>query len=150
MQKTEIVCGLPWLHSKPERAIFSELGFACVYAVGPSGGRPLRIGWSRQLKDRMKELQLGCWKDLQIHDIIWTAGDILAIRLFNDVAATFDKAKRRLTGDWFDVTPEFAQQAIRLASDKLTVPTFSHGDMLQKVRAIRKSRIDAAVRASGG
>ena len=150
MQKTEIVCGLPWLHSKPERAIFSELGFACVYAVGPSGGRPLRIGWSRQLKDRMKELQLGCWKDLQIHDIIWTAGDILAIRLFNDVAATFDKAKRRLTGDWFDVMPEHAQQAMRLASDKLTVPSFSHGDMLQKVRAIRKSRIDAAVRASGG
>jgi hypothetical protein len=150
MQKTEIVCGLPWLHSKPERAIFSELGFACVYAVGPSGGRPLRIGWSRQLKDRMKELQLGCWKDLQIHDIIWTAGDMLAIRIFNEAVAVLDKAKRRLTGDWFDVTPEFAQQAIRLASDKLTVPTFSHGDMLQKVRAIRKSRIDAAVRASGG
>lgn len=148
MQKTEIVCGLPWLHSKPERAIFSELGFACVYAVGPSGGRPLRIGWSRQLKDRMKELQLGCWKDLQIHDIIWTAGDMLAIRIFNEAVAVLDKAKRRLTGDWFDVTPEFAQQAIRLASDKLIVPTFSHGDMLQKVRAIRRSRIDAAVRAA--
>jgi hypothetical protein len=148
MQKTEIVCGLPWLHSKPERAIFSELGFACVYAVGPSGGRPLRIGWSKQLKDRMSDLQLGSWKELQIHDITWTAGDMLAIRLFNEVARLFDKANRRLSGDWFDVTPEFAQQAMRLASDKLNVPTFSHGDMLQKVRTVRKRRIDAAVRAS--
>jgi allophanate hydrolase subunit 2 len=146
--KSEIVCGLPWLYTKPERAIFSELGFACVYAVGPTGGRPLRIGWSKQLKDRMKELQLGCWKELQIHDIIWTAGDMLAIRIFNEAVAVLDKAKRRLTGDWFDVTPESARQAIRLASDKLTIPTFSQGDMLQKVRAIRRSRIDAAVRVA--
>jgi hypothetical protein len=146
MQKTEIVLGLPWLSSKPERAIFDELQFACVYAVGPSGGRPLRIGWARQLKDRMQAIQLGNWNELQIHHIAWTAGDMLAIRIFNDVTAVLDKAKRRLTGDWFDVTPEFAQQAIRLASDKLTLPTFSHGDMLQKIRAIRKNRIDAAVR----
>jgi hypothetical protein len=148
MQKTEIVCGLPWLSSKPERAIFDELQFACIYAVGPSGGRPLRIGWARQLKDRMQSLQLGNPKELLLHECVWTAGDMLAIRVFNDVAATFDKAKRRLMSDWFDVMPDHAKQAIRLASDKLTVPTFSHGDMLQKVRAIRKSRIDAAVRAA--
>jgi hypothetical protein len=142
------VCNLPWLHSKPERAIFSELGFACVYAVGPSGGRPLRIGWSRQLKDRMKELQLGCWKDLHIHDIIWTAGDMLAIRLFNEAASVIDKAKRRLAGDWFDITPEFASQVMRLATDKTNIPTFSHVEMLDKVRDVRKSRIEAAVRAA--
>src|SRR5258706_10533383 len=122
MQKTETVCcGLPWLSSKPERAIFDELSFACVYAVGPTGGRPLRVGWAKQLKDRMSALQLGSWKELQLHHIAWTAGDMLAIRIFNDAAAILDKARRRLTGDWFDVTPEFAQQAIRLASDKLTV-----------------------------
>ena len=75
------------------------------------------------------------------------ADDMLAIRLFNEVSGLFDKAKRRLTGDWFDVTPVFAVQAIRLASDKLSVPMFSHGDMLEKVRAVRKKRIDAAVKA---
>jgi hypothetical protein len=72
---------------------------------------------------------------------------MLAIRLFNEVSGLFDKAKRRLTGDWFDVTPVFAVQAIRLASDKLSVPMFSHGDTLEKVRAVRKKRIDAAVKA---
>ena len=148
MQKTEIVCGLPWLHTKPERAIFSELGFACVYAVGPCGGRPLRIGWARQLKDRMAALQLGNPKELVLHECIWTAGDMLAIRLFNETVAVFDKAKRRLFGDWFDVTPELAQQTLRFATDKLNIPTFSHGEMLQKVRAIRKKRIEAAVKAS--
>ncbi|MGX1363189.1 hypothetical protein [Bradyrhizobium elkanii] len=117
MQKTEIVCGLPWLSSKPERAIFDELQYACVYAVGPTGGRPLRIGWARQLKDRMQALQLGSWKELQIHHIAWVAGDMLAIRLFNEATATLDKAKRRLANDWFDITPEFAVQAIRLAAE---------------------------------
>jgi hypothetical protein len=105
MQKTEIVCGLPWLQSKPERAIFVELGFACVYAVGPVAGRPLRISWGRQLKDTLAELQPGCWKPLQVHDVVWTAGDMLAVRLLNEATALLDKAKRRLTGDWYDVTP---------------------------------------------
>lgn len=146
MQRTEIVAGLPWLSSKPERAIFDELQFACVYAVGPTGGRPLRIGWARQLKDRIQALQLGSWKELQIHHVAWTAGDMLAIRIFNDAASVLDKAKRRLTGDWFDVTPEFAQQAIRLASDKLNIPTMTHGEVMQKVKDVRRSRIEAAIK----
>jgi hypothetical protein len=149
MAKSEFVSGLPWLSSKPERAIFSELEFACVYAVGPVGGRPLRIGWARQLKDRMHDLQLGCWKELQIHHIVWTAGDLLATRVHGEATALLDKARRRLTGDWFDVTPEYATQAIRLATDKLTIPTFSHGEMLEKIRTVRRAKIEAAVRASG-
>jgi hypothetical protein len=148
MAKSEFVCGLPWISSKAEQAILDEQRYACVYAVGPSGGRPLRVGWSKKLPFRMKELQAGYWKELQLHHIAWTVGDMLAIRVFNEVAAMFDKASRRLTGDWFDVTPEFAAQAIRLASDKLGVPTFSHGEMLEKVRAIRKSQIEKAIRNS--
>ena len=146
MQKTEIICGLPWLHSKPERAIFLELGYACVYAVGPIGGRPLRISWARQLKDKLTELQPGYWKQLQVHEVLWTVGDMLAIRLLNEVAGVLDKAKRRLLGDWYDVTPELAQQTLRLATDKTGIQSFTHAEMLDKVRAVRKSRIEAAVR----
>ncbi|TYO65461.1 hypothetical protein FXV83_16125 [Bradyrhizobium hipponense] len=147
MQKTEIAYGLPWLQSKPERAIFLELGFACVYAVGPTGGRPLRISWAKQLRDKLVDLQPGCWKELQVHDVRWTAGDMLAIRLLNEATALLDKAKRRLTGDWFDVTPEFAQQILRFAADKSGIPTFSHAEMLDKVRAARRSRIEAAMKS---
>ena len=146
MQKTEIVCGLPWLHSKPERAIFLELGFACVYAVGPLGGRPLRIAWARQLKEKLAELQPGSWKQLQVHEVAWTAGDMLAVRLLNEMTGVLDKAKRRLLGDWFDVTPELAQQALRFATDKTGVPTFTHTEMLDRVRAERKRRIELAVK----
>ncbi|ARQ95435.1 hypothetical protein [Bradyrhizobium phage BDU-MI-1] len=94
----------------------------------------------------MHELQLGCWKDLQIHDIVWTVGDMLAIRITNDVHSVLDKANRRLAGDWFDITPEFAKQAIMLATQKSNVPTFSHVEMLDRVREVRKKRIEAAVK----
>lgn len=100
-------------------------------------------------KDKLAELQPGCWKQLQVHDVVWTAGDMLAVRLLNEATAQLDKAKRRLTGGWFDITPEYATQAIRLAAYKLTIPSFSHGEMLEKIREVRRARIDAAVRASG-
>jgi hypothetical protein len=48
------------------------------------------------------------------------------------------KPRRRLTGDWFDITLEYATQAIRLTTDKLTIPTFFHGEMLEKIRAVRR------------
>jgi hypothetical protein len=146
MQRTEIVCGLPWLQAKPELAIFKELSFACVYAVGPSGGRPVRIGWAKQLKDKLAELQPGCWKALSVHDVMWTVGDMLAVRLLGETTALLDGAKRRLTGDWFDVTAELAQQTLRIAREKSGVPTFTHAEMLDKVRAERKRRIDLAVK----
>jgi hypothetical protein len=146
MQKTEIVCGLPWPQSKAERAIFQELGFACVYAVGPIGGRPLRISWSRQLNEKLKELQPGYWKQLQVHEVLWTAGDLLAIRLLHEATETFEKAKRRLLGEWYDVTPGLAQQTLRLATSRTGVQTFSHTEMLDRVRAERKRQIEAAIR----
>jgi len=146
MQSTDFVCGVPWLTSKPERAIFSEQQFACVYAVGPLGGRPLRIGWARQLKDRMQELQLGSWKQLSIHHLVWSIGDMLAIRLLNDVTKMVDK--RRLHGDWFDITSDLGVNAIRIAAERQPFPTLSHTEMLAKVRQIRKEKIEAAVRGA--
>ena len=146
MQKTEFVYGLPWLSTKPERAIFDELQYACIYAAGPLGGRPLRIGASTNLKKRIECLQPGSWKELKVHHAIWTTNEMFATRIFSETADLLDKSKRRLTGDWFDVTPEFAIQAIRLASEKLGIPTLSHGDMLERVRGIRKKRLDAAIK----
>jgi hypothetical protein len=144
MQRTEIVCGLPWLQSKPERAIFLELGYACVYVVGPSQGRPLRISWAKQLPDKLAELQPGSWKPLSVHDVTWTVGQMLAVRLLGEATSMLDGAKRRLTGDWFDVTAELAQQTLRIAKEKTGIPTFTHAEMLRKVTAERQRRLDIA------
>ncbi|WFU52235.1 hypothetical protein QA639_21240 [Bradyrhizobium pachyrhizi] len=145
MQKTELVYGLPWLSTKPERAIFDELQFACVYAAGPLGGRPLRLGASTNLKKRIECLQPGSWEPLKIHHAIWTTNEAFAVRIFNDTAALFDKANRRLVGDWFDVTSELAIQAIRIAGEKANIPLLSHDGLLAKVRGIREKRLDSGI-----
>jgi len=145
MQKPETLYGLPWLLSKPERAILDELQFACVYAAGPSGGRPLRLGHSSglKLKDTVRHLQKGCWKELQIHQIVWTKGEHIASRVDNDASVLLDQ--RRMIGSWFDVTPEFAGQAIRIAAEKARINPMSHDEMLDHVRAIRAKRLDNGI-----
>lgn len=94
-------------------------------------------------------MQLGCWKELEVHHIVWLDGELLANRMAGEVCELLDKSTRRLAGSWSDVTAEFAIQAIDLASHKLTIPTFSHRGMLEKIRAIRRAETDAAIRASG-
>lgn len=145
MQKPDSVYGLPWPSSKPERAIFAELKYACVYAAGPVGGRPLRIGASTNLLKRIECLQPGSWKELMVHHVIWTANDVLASRIAADTAALLDKSNRRMTGDWFDVTPELAAQAIRIVAEKAGIPTLSHGEALERVRNIRQHRLDNGI-----
>lgn len=145
MQKPDSVYGLPWPSSKPERAIFAELKYACVYAAGPVGGRPLRIGASTNLLKRIECLQPGSWKELMVHHVIWTANDVLASRIAADTAALLDKSNRRMTGDWFDVTPELAAQAIRIVAEKAGIPSLSHGDVLAQVRSIRRDRLDKGI-----
>lgn len=145
MQKPDSVYGLPWPSSKPERAIFAELKYACVYAAGPAGGRPLRIGASTNLLKRIECLQPGSWKELMVHHVIWTENDVLASRIAADTAALLDKSNRRMTGDWFDVTPELASQAIRIVAEKGGVPFLSHSDVLARVKSIRQDRLDKGI-----
>ncbi|WLB84981.1 hypothetical protein [Bradyrhizobium elkanii] len=111
----------------------------------PPRGRPLRLGASTNLKKRIECLQPGNWEPLKIHHAIWTTNEAFAVRIFNDAAALFDKANRRLVGDWFDVTPEFAVQAIRLAGEKANIPMLSHDGLLEKVRAIREGRLNNGI-----
>jgi hypothetical protein len=139
------VYGLFWFSSKLERAIFAELKYACVYAAGPVGGRPLRIGASTNLLKRIECLQPGSWKELMVHHVIWTANDVLASRIAADTATLLDLANRRMTGDWFDVTSELAVQAIRIAAGKAGIPTLSHSEVLDQVRSIRQHRLDNGI-----
>jgi hypothetical protein len=66
--------------------------------LGLMAGRPLRIGVSANLQSSLKTMQLGCWKELQVHHIIWVDGELLANRIAGDVCDVFDKGKRRLAG----------------------------------------------------
>jgi hypothetical protein len=147
---TDNTCqGLPWFNNNREKQTFKEQEFACVFAAGPYAGRPLYIGRTAHLRDRMSDLKSKCNGDLALHCIAWTAGDPLARRVVSEAEAVLDKAGRRLPSNMFDVTPELAREVIRIAADKARVPTFTHDQMLEKVRGIRLARIEAAIAAAG-
>jgi hypothetical protein len=146
---TENFNGIPWFTSKPECAIFNELQYACVYAAGPETGRPLRLGASRNIKNRMTHLQNGCWLPLKIHEIWWVVGEPIANRLRDACAEVMDKAKRRLIGEWFDVDQKWMNNVITFAAGKQRIALTSHARMLADVRDIREKNVASRVREAG-
>jgi len=135
--------GLPWL-SKWERKIFDKQGYAAIYAGGPAAGRPIYIGFTQKLPDRMTAIKSECAGDFALHSVVWTEGSPVARRIMIEAEAILDKAGRRLRSNLFDVTSDLARQVILSAADKAGVPIFSHGQMLARIRAIRQHHIDAA------
>lgn len=145
----ETIPGLPWFTRKPEQAIFDELKFACAYALGPEKGRPLKIGWCGQPKDRITALQAGNWHPLRVHTIMWTLGWHMAQRIEAEAHRLLEAAGRTLGNGWFDITTEFGGPTLQVAADNLKIPFFSHDSLIDRVRQVRERRIAAQVRAAG-
>lgn len=143
------VCGLPKTMNKTEREILREVEFSCVYALGPAKGRPMKIAWCIDPYQRLLPIQSGYWQDLICHHIAWTAGPPLARRLVEELHRLFDISGRRLKGDWFDVPVEMMRPSFEVACNNLRLETFSHGEMIEKVKAIREKRIQSTMRATG-
>ncbi|WP_375049488.1 hypothetical protein [Bradyrhizobium sp. 8-10B] len=149
MTSTRTCHGLPWL-SKWEKKIFDRQGYAAIYAAGPAPGRPIYVGFTGKLPDRMTAIKSECAGDFALHSVVWTEGDPLARRIMIEVEAILDKAKRRLRSNLFDVTPEFARKVVLFAADRAGVQIFTHDQMLARIRSIRQLMIDGAVHDTVG
>lgn len=141
--------GLPWF-SKWEKKIFDRQGVAAIYAAGSVAGRPVYIGRTGKLPDRMTALKSECAGDFALHSVVWTEGDLLARRIMVEVEAILDKARRRLRSNLFDVTTEFARKVVLFAAERAGVQIFTHDQMLARIRSIRQLMIDAAVHDTVG
>jgi hypothetical protein len=137
--------GLPWLN-KHEKKLFDKQGYACIYAAGIVAGRPLYIGRTGKLPERMTDLKSECKGDFAIHYVTWTKGDPLARRIMVQAETILDRTKRRLRSNLFDVTPDLARKVILVAADKAGVRIFTQGQMLEKIRVMRQAQTDAVLR----
>jgi hypothetical protein len=133
--------GIAWLRDDSDRNIFRQLSYACVFAVGSGDGEPLRVSWCLHPDKRLADLQDGNWKPLQIHHIIWTAGQPLARRLEKSLHEVLDRQKLRLSGEWFDINQSAIANLMQASADSSGVPVFSHDEMLRRVRFIREERL---------
>lgn len=144
---TKTCHGLPWFAPR-EKKTFDKQEFAAVYAAGPIARRPVYIGHTRKFPERMTNLKSEFNGDFAIHSVFWVEGDFLARRIMVEAEAILDKTKRRLRSNFFDIPSDLAHQVVLIAAKKSGVRLLSHDQMVAKVRAIRESIIDAAVRES--
>lgn len=138
--------GLPWFDQR-ESAVFKDLGYACVYAIGPEGSRMTTIDSTNDPVRRFAWLQASHWRKLRVHEIVWTQGPPLAKRLCGKVQDLLKP--RRVRGDWFDVTPELILPAFDVAGDKTGVRGFTHSEMVRRVKDAREEALQRALARAG-
>lgn len=139
--KKNTIMGLPWF-SKVEQDIFKRMEYACVYAVGPVSGGPIKVTWGVHLPEKLAELQAGCWQELTYHDIAWVLDSGFAVRLKNGIIDFLGKAGiERLQGDWFDMTADQIVPVFQLAAQTMGMKTFTHAAMVDHIQTMRESRI---------
>lgn len=105
------------------------LDFFSVYAIGPKEGRPIKIGYCYEPNGRLSGLQVGNWIEMFIHYNVWVADMMLARRIEQACHRILDKAKKRLIGEWFDITPEWAKKVIWYSGREQNIPLYTNRDV---------------------
>jgi hypothetical protein len=88
-----------------------KAGQACVYAMGPPSGSPLKIGMAANPVDRREHLQFGNWVALVVHRSIFGGPRLKAIRLEHRLMRSFTTC--RISGSWFSIDVAAFDAAIR-------------------------------------
>lgn len=116
--------------------------YACVYAIGPEKGRPLKIGYATNIATRVNSIQSCNWMTVKCHAIAWSTGPKFAQLIEAKCHEILDKASKRITGEWFDITPEWAAKVIAHAAQELDIQVISHVEMLKKCQRQRNMAAD--------
>lgn len=137
----------PWFVG-PELDLFLRQQYACVYAIGPHTGGPIKIGWGVKLPEKLAEHQAGNWHELTYHEVTWTVGSPLAVRLKTAIHKILDDGGKRLRGDWFDVSVMDVLAVFQQATDASAIKTFTHEEMVLHIRQMRETNLRRAVAGS--
>jgi hypothetical protein len=147
--KTDPAFGYPFFRRQADLAQFKKLGLACVYALGPVSGRPVKVSWAENPKSRFNQIQTGNWRELRMHEMLWTSGRLVVHRLEQEIKAILDGAGRGLRGDWYDVTDELVRPAFQLGRQRAGIETFTHDEMIERVFAAGERRAGNIARSLG-
>lgn len=104
------------------------MGMRIVYVVGAvSGEKPVKVGVTQSIKQRLKGLQTGCPVKLKVYHAVrvrdWAAQNI-------ERAAHHKLRPFRTHGEWFDVTPDEALAVIvKAAPEHIARARMMHGHM---------------------
>jgi hypothetical protein len=98
-----------------------------IYVISPKSGVACKIGLAKYPRKRLGDLQVGCWEKLEFAGCIGFVEDNLmpVEKLAHKLA---EKVGRRLSGEWFDITPTKALECIYRASLEFGIEPMSVTD----------------------
>lgn len=105
-------------------------GQAFLYVIGPDSG-PYKVGFSAKPKSRLQFLNSGSPVRLSLHyTLAVPSRDQLLVEKYAHALLW----SRRSSGEWFDVTVEQAEMAIRLAADGIAAGRLPPGPSAREAR----------------
>ncbi len=132
-------------YTPAKRRIIVHEQFYCVYAVGEGEGRPVKIGFAIDIKNRLANMQSGISEPLQVWYLLWFPGKPCAINVEAKCHEILKTAGKHKIGEWFNVSPEWAKKTINSVAQMLYPQTSikTHEIMLQTLSMLHPEKQDA-------
>lgn len=113
--------------------LIREKGYHAIYIIGPESGCPCKIGRALDMPSRLSGLQVANWVKLEAHNVLWTPGMPVAVRLENFVHKKFKE--KQLLGEWFDIDKEEAWAVVCKTAKEIhpNAEYFTHGELIAKL-----------------
>lgn len=100
------------------RMDWKQAGFdyCCVYVIGPTKKWPMKVGVSVSPAKRIAALQTSIWEPLTVYSTFFTRNVLDARKVERTVHDELEMRGKALLGEWFDVRPNEASDAIEFAA----------------------------------
>jgi len=119
-----------------DRSIWKDRqqGRRIVYVLGPENGWPCKIGYAANLLARLHDVQVAHWQKIVVHHCGYCFDKAAALDIEKAAHRLLDANAMR--GEWFDVAPAEALEAV-LTAAKAVGADFVVANM-DRVRAVLK------------
>lgn len=108
-----------------------------IYVISPDNRWPSKIGISQNPAKRVIELQVACWRKLDIAEYCFAA-DMAAARLVEQKShEILIESDRLMQGEWFDMRPDKAMDVIKFAALKVGVELRTDHELMSSDAMIR-------------
>lgn len=105
-----------------------EVDVVGVYVIGSiANDLPVKVGYSKKVEARLSGLQSGIWFPLRVLKVRYVESQHMARKVEKEAHRILSAAGKALMGEWFDVTPEKALEAIEWAALTLGIELHEPG-----------------------
>lgn len=95
--------------------------FCGVYVISPDSLTPCKVGVSKNAMKRIIDLQIAHWRPIQVSEYRWCKSVADAVKVEKQTHVILREAGRELMGEWFDVRPKAALEAMEWAALTLNI-----------------------------